>query len=218
MDDRWSAADQLSRSVGGSTAVMNNLRPLGVSLPMAAAFVVWMWFGMAGVDYSGGNPLLALRTAGWFVLGSPFIILMAYWFARLSTSLYRRWGAVAALIMLVAACVAVVGTAVSKLPHGRVSAIIGSKLAKDVVVRRLHSSDSFGDGICTRGVFTGGRTKLKEIAEKLSLLEVQVVPAAQFGEMVGDSTDFEQTTAYTNSRSMFFLMPDTDEIAFWYRS
>lgn len=197
---------------------MSSLRPLGFSLSMATAFLVWMWFGMAGIDYSGGNPLLGLRTAGWFVVGSPFILLMAYWCARLSASLFRRWGAVAACIMLVAACVAIVGTAISTLPHGRVSAIIGSKLAKDIVVRRLQSRDSFGDGVYTRGVFTGGRTKLREIAEKLSLREVQVVPAAQFGDMVEEPTDFEEQTAYANSRAMFFLIPDTDDIAFWCRS
>ena len=196
---------------------MSNLRPLGFSLSMAIAFVVWMWFGMAGIDYSGGNPLLGLRTAGWFVLGSPFIILMAYLFARLSVALYRRWGAVAAYIMLVAACFAIAGTAISKLPHGRISSLIGSKLAKDIVVRRLQSRDSFGDGVYTRGVFTGGRTKLREIAEKLSLREVQVVPAAQFGEMIEESADFEEKPAYANSRSMFFLIPDTDDIVFWCR-
>ncbi|MCA9213212.1 MAG: hypothetical protein KDB27_09115 [Planctomycetales bacterium] len=197
---------------------MKRLRPLYVSVPAVILFVVWCWFGMASIDYSGGPPLLALQTAGWFALGFPFIIGMSCLLAWFTVAMYGRFGVKALVAIWLALLTCVCVSIRESLPQQRLARIIGAELAQDVKILRLISSDSFGDGTFTLGEIAGTSELLEQIVEYRSLLEKEIVPATQFGPLIEDTGDYRSQTAYGDSRSTFFLSPDTGTIVFRYSS
>ncbi|MFC1759134.1 hypothetical protein ACFL2H_10270 [Planctomycetota bacterium] len=197
---------------------MKRIQPILVSLPVVIPFVAWFWFDMAVIDYSGGNPLLSLRTAGWFVLGSPFIVGLSCLLAWFTAAMYRRFGITALVMIWLALVTCLLLSIKTSLPQGRLSRIIGSKLAQGVEIHRLISSDSFGDGTFTLGEFAGTSDLLKQIAKYRSLREQEIVPASQFGPLIDDTDDYRTYSAYGDSRSTFFLSPETNTIYFRHQS
>ncbi len=193
---------------------MKRIRPLAVSLPLATVFIAWVWFSTAGIDYSGSSPLLALRTAGWFILGFPFILGFSYLFAWFAASMYRRFGlpALAAIWLALLTCLFL--SIAGSLPQARLAGIVGSELADRVQIYRLIASDTFNDGTVTLGECSGTPELLAEIAERQSLNEQEIIPAALFARLTDGKDDDRTQLAYGDSRCVFFLSPKTGRILF----
>jgi hypothetical protein len=198
---------------------MRYFRPLSVLIPAFVLFLVLIWFTLAGVDYDGTQPIPSFTTAGWFILGSPCIVLLSVGFAKVVVALsgkrYWYFGQV-----LMAAAVVMTGLVIwLKLPANLVSSIIGSDLAEGVAIHRLRVLDSFNDGSSISGVISGREGLLESIVDRKSLKLVPSVMPRQvkmtLGEPVPDAnTVIRPDMAYVDKRCEFYRDPDNGRIYF----
>ena len=124
------------------------------------------WFGMSATDYDGALDWSTFRTAGWFILGLPFIA----GFAALYSALFclvaiRKSQTLAWVALVVVSAVLFMLSIYCALPSTRVRYVVGEAACRVGRLEQLRVSDSFNDGITTRGVISGPDELIEIIRE-----------------------------------------------------
>lgn len=116
---------------------------------------LWLWFDMAGLDYQSGD-IFPFRTAGWFVLGQPFVIPIFGFAAWVTSTLFKHWPRTMAILAAMSLS-ALLGTSIfNALPQQQLSRLIGPALAQLCEIKTMKVSDSFGDGLISQGTLVIG--------------------------------------------------------------
>ena len=218
-------ADEPPRPRGG---VRPYFRPWPLGLATVCVFIALNWFSMSGLRFDGTNHLSARTTAGWFVLGFPFILALGLLCAAGVTFLWRRvhkiagWGALALLVALLA------GSLGASTPERRLVAIIGPRAAQQAALERLEVVDSFNAGETAWGIISGPDDLLETIARDRSLeLTHPSPPHARLRhffpelfldlETEPDTGDMAASVGEQarNDRSAFFRPSGSSRIYFW---
>lgn len=116
-----------------------------------AALELWMWFGMAGLDYERGD-LFPFNTAHWFIIGQMLMLPFFGVVAWISALLFKHWPTVLRFLVLGGLAV-LIGLAIhDALPARRLKWLIGPTLALNALAQRIELGDSHGDGQWAYGV------------------------------------------------------------------
>lgn len=120
-----------------------------------AALELWMWFGMAGLNYERGS-LFPFTTAGWFILSQIFVIPFFGLLAWVTTLFFKRWPKVVGLLVL-GGLAFLNGTAIhDALPRERLNWLIGPDIIRHAEIESLRVTDSFNDGETYNGILLIG--------------------------------------------------------------
>ncbi len=197
---------------------LNRIHPLYVSVPVVILFIAWVWFSLSVVNYTGGSPLLSLRTAGWFYISLPFTFGLAFLLGWIAAVMYRKYGYNSQGIILLALIACVSLSIRENLPRGQLFNIIGSKLAQDATIHRIVSHDTFNNGIVVYGELSGSDEFLEDISTYRSLSDIEIVPRYMFHVFDEYENDYGERVAHGDSYAIFYLSPRTGKIAFRYLS
>ena len=145
-------------------------KPYALTLVGTGLFVVWWWLVMSGMDYQPGAPLYGLQTAGWFWLGSPFLMGMSLVATLPFSFVARKWNAKLGWGLLLASSVSmIVLTFNAALPRSRVESILHLELPTNTTLLRVNAGDSFNEGTHTRGVLTASPELWQQIVDENDL-------------------------------------------------
>lgn len=183
---------------------------IGLSL-----FLVLVWFLMSGVDYHGGDEFLSLTTAGWFVLGFPFIAAfgiaygLVFALIGIKTRFWFGW-----LLLLGITIPLVVYTARQALPRNRLKSILGPDVIAIAAVESLREQDSFNDGTFMRGVLSGPPKLLDLIVRNRKLNRQVGMSLSSFQSAFRDDAFPDYGDAYSDERSAFYCDAERGRIYF----
>lgn len=134
---------------------LNLWRPFSISAGAIALFVIWIWLDGSCLDYRVGAWLGGRTTAGWFLLGSPFLFIFSFIGALVPTLLARKTRPVIAWILLLALFVPLIVRAwVNTTPMARLKLSLEIDPPADLKIDRLQMYDSFNDGNTVYAVCT----------------------------------------------------------------
>lgn len=213
----------MTHDSGAQSGLLGIFLPWPLALLAFCSFLALAWFSMACLDFDGTNYWSSRTTAGWFILGSPFILGMGLSYAALVASSARHGYKVICLALL--ACLLLLAVSVRwSSPEGRLAAIVGERAAQHATIERLKIVDSFNDGETAWGVISGPEDLLREIAEDRSLeMTADSSPDPRlrrpfpelFPELESDESQPEIGDAVSNQRAAFFRRRSSGQIYFW---
>jgi hypothetical protein len=132
------------------------LRPISITFATLILFAVWMWIEMSGIEYRPVSVVKERTTAGWFMLGSPFLLGFGLLVSLLFTLIARRTRPVVGWLCLLVVFVPLISFAYSSTtPAARLRTALGSQPPVGTQIRRIEQYDSFNEGITIAGVCSG---------------------------------------------------------------
>lgn len=122
-------------------------------------------------QYDRAHPGFPLRTAGWFYLGFPGLIAFGLGFGYVFRFASRWIGQAAAWSLMLSVSAIVIGLTIREsLPPNVLRAILGEKVASQVTLDSLQSSDSFNDGVSYSGRLKGSPATFRRIIQEKNLV------------------------------------------------
>jgi hypothetical protein len=132
------------------------LRPFSITLATLILFTLWAWIDMSGTEYRPGSMVGGRTTAGWFVLGSPFLLGFAFLVSLLFSLISRRTKPVVGWLCVLAVFGPLIAFAFSRTtPGARLRTVLGSEPPVGTQIQRIDQYDSFNDGSTIAGVCSG---------------------------------------------------------------
>ncbi|MCC6123938.1 MAG: hypothetical protein IT426_03170 [Pirellulales bacterium] len=187
---------------------------VGTSLAMVA-----FWFGMATINYDAETSVFPFVTAGWFVLGFPFVVGFSLFYAIVLYFLFRRLGKLFTwLAMLTVSTLLIAYSIDSSLPRNQIRVVLGDEIAKQVSIIKLRISDSFRDGRTYFGLIRGPKNLIQTLKKRFSLKihENDAIDPNNF-EMLSLPTP-KSTTTYSDDRRTFYVSENSEDICFVFRT
>ena len=177
-------------------------------------FEIWAWFAMSSMDYHEGAMFWGLETAGWFILGTPFLVAIGFVGTLLFVFLRHKTRPIFGWV-----CLSLVGAIViaitfnAQLPENRISSTLRVDLPPGTTVYRLRQADSFNDGISIYGIFSGSKELMDTIASENDLTQESISLHIVF-QYFDDETLPEAGDAYVNEQMVCYLDHQADRILF----
>jgi hypothetical protein len=200
--------------IAKNTSTQKARKPILMIICGILLFEVWAWFAMSSMDYHEGAPFWGLKTAGWFILGSPFLVGIGFvgtlLFVFIGRKLHPFLGWVC-LLLLGSILIAITFNEV--LPENRLSSRLRVDLPPGTTIYRLRQGDSFNDGISIYGIFSGSKELMDEIAGEndLTLKEMSLEDFVQYFD---DKTLPSHGDAYVNERMTCYFDDQLGKIFF----
>jgi hypothetical protein len=191
------------------------LRPWLLTLTGSLLFFGWAWLDMSGMDYDGESVIGGYRTAGWFILGLPFLAVLALGYGAFFAFLARRVHVIFGWLCLfaVAGCMILLAGRAS-LPSQRLARVLGESPARMANLHHLREMDSFNGGTRTYGVVSGPENLLASLVSRHRL---EHSPQTSLQPLNGQSLpDYGDT--YANNRLTCYRNPESGKIWFVHRS
>ena len=118
-------------------------------------FVAWCWLSMSGMDYYEGAPYFGYKTAGWFLLGMPFLLGFGLVITAILAFISRRTRTfIGWTITALAYGFLISQSVISSLPNNRLASLLNLE-PNDLRIIRLKQMDSHSDGITTVALIDG---------------------------------------------------------------
>ena len=176
-------------------------RPWPLFIGVMICFMVWCWFSMSGIDYQDNAPHFGYRTAGWFILGFPFLLGLGLVVALGVTFVARRAGnLISWTITAVAFGILISNAVVSSLPGNRLSSVVNVD-ASSVRIYRLMQMDSFNGGITTFAMIQGDDELFDRICQANKLRECPNSTPTFFNWLHdGEERFFDPVTSFENDQ------------------
>ncbi len=124
-----------------------------IMIPSIIMLFIAEWFNLADIYYIKGETIFPYNTAGWFVLGSPFMLV----FNILLSSLYipvskriglkRTWQTMTTISLIL-----IILASYSSHPFTHVRSILGKDIMSKATLNKFCSHDSFNAGLFSSGV------------------------------------------------------------------
>jgi hypothetical protein len=152
------------------------LRPFSITAGTLILFALWAWIDMSTMDYRPGRIAGGRTTAGWFVLGSPFLLGFGLLVSLLFSLIARRTRPVVGWLCLLAVFVPLIIVAyVRTTPAARLRTALDIKPPTGTQIRRIVRYDSFNDGSTIAGVCSASPQFVQ------TLVEAHALRASNFG-------------------------------------
>lgn len=195
---------------------MKDLRPFSLTAIVMLLFCAWIWIGMSSADYSVAQPGGSRKTAGWFILGFPFIVVFGLLASLLFSLIARRsrpivaWGCVLAIFPTLIAISIRYTT-----PEARVQSALGVKLPADTEVIRVVQQDSFNAGITYWGICTGDQQFLNMLITHHALQATNPTSTAWLNAGLHDQSIPKVAILFENDELMLWYDSDASMIYFY---
>ena len=156
---------------------------------------------MSGMDYFEGAPSGGYQTAGWFLLGMPFLLGFGFLVSAAIAFVARRMGAaVAWSFAFLVFGVLIYQSVVLSLPNNRLAAVLNVDL-QNVRICRLKQMDSHSDGITTVALIDGDTDLFDQICLANELRESSAFTPTFFNLLHDNETPFlEPIRLFENDR------------------
>lgn len=140
----------LSRLASGA---VKRLRPLSITGATVLLVAAWFWLDDCNTQYRAGDAGGGRTTAGWFILGLPFLLGFVLLASLLFSFIARRAGVISGWACLLVLFIPLMVRAyVSSTPAARLRSALNIDLPAGTRIQRLDQFDSFNDGISISGV------------------------------------------------------------------
>ena len=145
---------------------------------------------MSGMDYFEGAPSGGYQTAGWFLLGMPFLLGFSFLVSVAITFMARRMGAaVTWSLAVVVFGVLIYQSVIISLPKNRLAAVVNVDL-QNAKICRLKQMDSYCDGVTTIALIDGDTNLFDQICLANELRESSTCTPTFFNWLHDNETPF----------------------------
>ena len=129
------------------------LRPFSITAGALILFALWAWISMSNIEYRPGRFAGGRTTAGWFVLGSPFLfglgLLVSLFFSFVARRTRLLYGCLCLLAVFVPL---IVFALIRTTPAARLRTALDVEPPAGTQIQRIEQFDSFNDGSTIAGV------------------------------------------------------------------
>ena len=192
---------------------MKLLRPFPVTAGALILFALWAWIGMSNLEYRPGHVAGGRTTAGWFVLGSPFLLGFGLLVSLPFSFVARRARPVIGWVCLLAVFVPLIVFAfIRTTPQARLRTALGIEPPAETRIQRLEQFDSFNDGSTIAGVCSASPQLVQTLVATHDLrasesggIIRQVMRDEPVPEEVNELAGNELTIYYDADRSLLYF-------------
>lgn len=178
--------------------------------------VIALWFLVSMTHYTPETAWFPFRTAGWFIIGFPFVLAFSLGYSAIFGFVSRWTGRqVAWGLMLLSSAIIIWASVHSALPASRLRMILGQEAAAKSTVEYLRIRGSFCDGQTMVGKVSGPTTLLQTVVAHHALKEER--KSSRVGELRGHFRDDdipEYGKVYSDARGFFYWSPATGSLYF----
>jgi len=168
---------------------------------------------MSNADYRAGRIGGGRTTAGWFVLGSPFLFGFGLLASMFFSFVARRAGPVVGWLCLLVVFVPLILVSFKRTtPAGRLRTALDIEPPPELRIHRIQQFDSFNDGICISGVCSAAPQLFQTLIASHSLkasdsagILHQVMPDEPIPEDATAYASIELTIYYDADRSLLYF-------------
>ncbi|MCE9532237.1 MAG: hypothetical protein K8T89_14125 [Planctomycetes bacterium] len=196
---------------------MKLLRPFSITAGTVALVAAWCWLDMSTADYRAGGFFGGRTTAGWFVIGSPFLLVFALGVSLVFSLIARRFGTRVGWACLLVVFVPLTAIAYfNTTPAARVRAALDLDPPAGTQIFRIAQFDSFNEGISIYGVCSADAPFVDKLIAAKGLK-----PSDPHGLLPGgmqeESIPPENAAAYSGNRLAIFYDADLSRLYFYRR-
>jgi hypothetical protein len=181
----------------------------------AVLLMIAAWFNMSCMLYTPETAWFPFRTAGWFILGLPFVLGCSlgysalFWLASRRTGRRIAWG-----LMLICSIIIVSAAVHSALPASHLRWVLGEEAAASSTLEYLRILDSFNDGLTYIGKVKGPTTLLETVAAHHGLKDGGSVDLRVLRSYFHNGDIQPGGDAYSDRYGFFYLSPGTQRLYF----
>jgi len=129
------------------------LRPFSITAGTLILFALWAWIDMSNAEYRPGRVAGGRTTAGWFVLGSPFLVGFGLLASLPFSFVARRARPAVGWLCLLAVFVPLIVFAILRTtPNARLRRALDIELPAETGIQCLDQFDSFNNGSSVAGI------------------------------------------------------------------
>jgi hypothetical protein len=192
------------------------------SLPLAVTGTIfclaWFWLNLSDTEYRVPNRPFFAKTAGWFVVGLPFMVPFTLSFGVLLGWIARRRGTRTGwFVLCVIGLPALAQGFHESLPETRVRRIIGPQATSQMSLKSFRQHDTLNEGTFSCGTLAYSDALMAAIQAFRPTLQRSV--STEYDLSVEDAPIPKYLVErFTDDRTHFMVSPDRKELFFVARS